>query len=217
MSIYKFLTGGRAAIYTDVGKALARVSEITRVEYLLGYYPQDGSFDGKYRRINVKVNRPGVRVSFRHGYYARETLQPYDRAEFMAYSRITAAASHPSELKDIPFTLETTPSTDPLGPPQISVQLNINAGALGLSDAGGGFHTGKVYTTVFYADSKGKLLDYVWGAAELKLSEDSYQQVMKSGLPVRVLVPYVAPRQILKIVIYDSGTGRVGSRLVKMR
>ncbi|MBZ5495791.1 MAG: hypothetical protein LAP85_05270 [Acidobacteriia bacterium] len=56
-------TGGRSAVYEDIGKALARTEGATRVEYLLGYYPRDDNWDGKYRHIEVKVDRPGVKVS----------------------------------------------------------------------------------------------------------------------------------------------------------
>lgn len=88
------LTGGRAAVYRDIGEALDRVNETTRAEYLLGYYPQDEAWDGQYRQIDVKVNRPGLKVSFRHGYYARDTLQPYDLLQFLAYNRMQSAGAY---------------------------------------------------------------------------------------------------------------------------
>ncbi len=216
LSFVSQLTGGRAAIYQDVGKALTRLNETTRVEYLLGYYPQDEKWDGKYRRINVKVNRPNVRVSFRQGYYAQETLQPYNREEFLAYSRITAAATYNSDLADLPFTIGTTQGLDPLGPPQIRVDLLIDAERVGLKDADG-LHTGKLYTAIFYADAKGKMIDLVWGAVDLNFTEDRRQLALKTGIPVPIMVPYKVPKQILKVVIYDTGSGRVGSKLVKMR
>ena len=33
----------------------------------------------------------------------------------------------------------------------------------------------------------------------------------------RFLVPHKAPKQILKAIIYNAGSGRVGSKLTKMR
>ncbi len=38
--------------------------------YMLGYTPSNDVFDGKFRKIDVKVNRPGVTVSARRGYFA---------------------------------------------------------------------------------------------------------------------------------------------------
>jgi VWFA-related protein len=209
-------TGGRAAINQDIGKALTWVNETTRFEYLLGYYSQNENWDGKYRRITVKVNRPGVNVSYRHGYYARETLQLYNREEFLAYSRISAAAAYSRDLADIAFKISTSAGADLLGPPKIRVELQIDAGKLGFQEVDG-FHTGKLYTAVFYADDKGKVLDSVWGFLELKLPEDKYQAVMKSGITLPIMVPHKVLRQILKVVICDSGSGLVGSKVTKMR
>jgi Ca-activated chloride channel family protein len=52
----------------------ATLSREIRNQYLLGYYPANGAEDGKYRRVRVKVDLPGVapnlRVYYRQGYYA---------------------------------------------------------------------------------------------------------------------------------------------------
>ena len=39
-------------------------------QYVLGYTPPDSRADGRYRKIKVKVARPALRASWRHGYYA---------------------------------------------------------------------------------------------------------------------------------------------------
>jgi hypothetical protein len=61
----------------------------------------------------VRVNRPGAKVSSRHGYYARDTLKPYNREEFLAYSRIAAVGGYESEIADLPMEV-TTAKTLPL-------------------------------------------------------------------------------------------------------
>src|SRR5437016_1043634 len=38
--------------------------------YSLAYYPQNREWNGKFRDIEVKVNRPGARLQYRRGYYA---------------------------------------------------------------------------------------------------------------------------------------------------
>ncbi|MGA2261733.1 MAG: VWA domain-containing protein [Acidobacteriota bacterium] len=79
------LTGGQAGIYQDVGKTLASVNEATRMRCLLGYYPKDDNWSGRYRQISVRVKRPGVKVTFRRGYFASDTqfelIQPQVRDE----------------------------------------------------------------------------------------------------------------------------------------
>lgn len=210
------LTGGRASIYQDVGKALTTVNETTRFEYLLGYYPQNENWDGKYRRITVKVNRPGVNVSYRRGYYARETLQPYNRELFLAYSRISAAAAYARDISDVAFTVNVARSPDLLGPPELKVDLRIDASKLGLKESGG-IRTGRLYTYIFCADAKGKAFDSVSGVFEMKMPANEYEQALKSGVSFPVLVPYKYSNQMLKVVLFDAGSGRVGSKVTRMR
>jgi len=41
--------------------------------YELTYYPTDKNWHGEFRRILVKTTRPGVQLSHRQGYFARES------------------------------------------------------------------------------------------------------------------------------------------------
>jgi VWFA-related protein len=65
-------TGGKAFLDSnDFGKVFKSVQDDTSMYYLLGYHSTNTARDGKYRRITVKVNRPGVKIDFRRGYYAQ--------------------------------------------------------------------------------------------------------------------------------------------------
>jgi hypothetical protein len=64
-------TGGRAFINTN--EFTSRIDQMFRETgsfYLLGYRSQDQRADGRFRRLQVRVNRPGVTVRARSGYYA---------------------------------------------------------------------------------------------------------------------------------------------------
>ena len=75
-------TGGSAIVGTNnLGELLEDLMTRTSAFYLASYSSTNGALDGKYRRITVKVNRPGVEVRARHGYVAtrpddRRTLAP---------------------------------------------------------------------------------------------------------------------------------------------
>ena len=56
----------------NIGRALETVAADANTYYVLAYRPTDQSFDGKFRMIDVRVNRPGVRVRARRGYLALE-------------------------------------------------------------------------------------------------------------------------------------------------
>jgi len=64
-------TGGRAFLDSnDFGKVFTGVQQDTSLYYLLGYHSTNPTRDGRFRRITVRVNRPGVKIDFRRGYYA---------------------------------------------------------------------------------------------------------------------------------------------------
>jgi VWFA-related protein len=64
-------TGGLLITNTnDVRAGIARAVGDLRGYYEIAYSPSNREFDGKFRRIALKVNRPGVTVQTRSGYFA---------------------------------------------------------------------------------------------------------------------------------------------------
>lgn len=64
-------TGGRAIVNTNnPDSGIRQVFADASAYYLIGYTPTRTVSDGKFHRINVRVRRPGVRVTARRGYWA---------------------------------------------------------------------------------------------------------------------------------------------------
>ncbi|HEY0872531.1 MAG TPA: VWA domain-containing protein, partial [Vicinamibacterales bacterium] len=63
------------------GAALDQIADQTQDYYLLGFTPSEQALAsrGKYRRVDVKVTRPGARVSARTGYAVSPEQTPTDR------------------------------------------------------------------------------------------------------------------------------------------
>lgn len=67
-------TGGklfRARALDDLSPVYPQVAEELRSVYSLSYSPQNQDFNGAWRKITVRVKKPGVKVRTRPGYYAR--------------------------------------------------------------------------------------------------------------------------------------------------
>jgi VWFA-related protein len=54
----------------DAREAFRRVAEDMRFHYFLSYTPANAAFDGRFRKVEVKVRRPGAEVQARKGYFA---------------------------------------------------------------------------------------------------------------------------------------------------
>src|SRR5581483_8761204 len=69
-------TGGRAFLDSnDFGRVFTDVQQDTASYYILGYRSNNPARDGKFRKITVRVNRPGIKITARRGYYAPADFQ----------------------------------------------------------------------------------------------------------------------------------------------
>jgi VWFA-related protein len=64
-------TGGKAFFDSnDFAPAFAQVQRDTSAYYAIGFHSSNSARDGKYRKLTIKVNRPGMKIEYRPGYYA---------------------------------------------------------------------------------------------------------------------------------------------------
>jgi VWFA-related protein len=64
-------TGGTAFFDSnDFAPAFAKVQNDMSAYYAIGFHSNNPARDGKYRKLSVKINKPGVKLEYRPGYYA---------------------------------------------------------------------------------------------------------------------------------------------------
>ena len=64
-------TGGRVFLNrNDLAIGMKNSLEDGSVYYTLEYYPDNKQWDGQFRAIKVSVERPGIKLRYREGYYA---------------------------------------------------------------------------------------------------------------------------------------------------
>jgi VWFA-related protein len=69
---YTLATGGTLdseGSTNGIEKSYAKIAEEARNQYTLGYYSHQPFIDGKFRKIEVRVDRPGLEVIAKTGYY----------------------------------------------------------------------------------------------------------------------------------------------------
>jgi hypothetical protein len=108
-------TGGRAIVNTnDFEPGIEAIYRENNSYYLLGYRPRNPRQDGTYRRIDVRVNRPGVDVRSRTGYYAEDAKKAAERAaKSGAPSQVATALSHILPTPDLPMEVTLAPFAQP--------------------------------------------------------------------------------------------------------
>jgi VWFA-related protein len=69
-------TGGKAFFDSnDFAPAFAQVQRDTSAYYAVGFHSTNPARDGKYRKLTFKINKPGIKLEFRPGYYAPADFQ----------------------------------------------------------------------------------------------------------------------------------------------
>jgi VWFA-related protein len=70
-------TGGLAILdRNEFGPGVAQIFRENGSYYLIGYESSNVKTDGKFRRIDVRINRPGLTVRARRGYYGARSSRP---------------------------------------------------------------------------------------------------------------------------------------------
>ncbi len=142
--------------------------------------------------------------------------RPADMEEALAQNAIFTARNYNMDLDDILFDVSAAEERDAKGRPQVKIGLQINAANV-LFKIADDRHVGRLRITVFYADSKGKSLGADWKIMDLRLTEQTYQQMLRRGIPYSTTIPLKIPGQRIKVVVYDPGSVRLGSRLAQIK
>ncbi|RPI18580.1 MAG: VWA domain-containing protein, partial [Acidobacteria bacterium] len=172
------LTGGQAFTRTDIGEAFRSIGEATRLVYMLAYRPANTNFDGRFRHIQVSVRQRGLRVFARRGYYARPTVQAYDRIRFMTYLRTAAAAQYPERVHDIPLDADIDKKRIGDGRIEVAVKVKIKVRD-SFFEPKDEMMAGYLAVNYFIINEDGEMKAEAWNTLNVKVGKDKYQEALQ--------------------------------------
>jgi VWFA-related protein len=104
-------TGGKAYYNTNgLKQALAAIVNNGSNYYTLAYATTNQKWEGQFRHIKVKVDRPGMRVQYRQGYYAVDRAKQEER--LLAAMQKRRASGHDPLADDEPDANDTQQPAD---------------------------------------------------------------------------------------------------------
>ena len=210
------LTGGQMTTARTGDAFFKGLDDTTRAQYLLGYSPSNTSWNGKYRRIQVRVNRKGAQVLYRHGYAGRRESAPMDRQRYLAYTRIASAANLPRNIDDLKLSVgEPTVAASAEGH-VLTASLRIPAGGIKLQLIDG-FHVGKVELVAFSGDRRQAVIGEMGYTLEMKLTEPNCQKFMQEGTTLDLTMRLTGEPASFKVILYDHTADLIGSVTVPLK
>jgi VWFA-related protein len=202
-------TGGRAFYNTnDINASVRRALDEAKVTYTLGYYPSHGRWDGTYRQIKVKIDRPGVTFRHRRGYFAGAAQA---HADTLRATAVRAALQNPLEATGIALTarIERVAGT----PADTKLFVRADPGSVTFERVGEEWK-GTLDLVVAQRLANGTLQKDVDRTVELKLNQERYDEVRAKGFTIDTTLTLHPDVQRLHIVVHDAPTGSTGSIVV---
>jgi hypothetical protein len=201
-------TGGQFTSLRTADAQLARIDEVTRSGYILGYVPRNPALDGKYRNVTVTVNRKGMTVVYRRGYTARAEPPPIDVREIVTRQRLRDAATTDIAQDDI--RVEATAVALTGAARRLRVELTIDPSRLTLTPSGA-TREGTIDLMILCGDAKQNVVGRLDQQMTLGLDEAHYAQVMKGGIPYTAVIPITGTATRVKVLVYDYPSDRLGA------
>jgi hypothetical protein len=200
-------TGGRAFLNNnDIAGGIRRAMDDARVTYALYYSPSHDQWDGKFREIKIKVDRPGLEARYRNGYYAIPDL-PKD-----ADTRQTALASAAtSPLASTGLSLVAKVLEKPTeASPHAALSVVMDGREISFAPNGQGQNNANVDLLLVFGDQPVPLNQQKRGV-HLSLKPEEYQTLLRGGVRVTLVVAAPVKSQRVRVVARDPASGRVGS------
>ena len=206
-------TGGFAVVNNnDTAGMFQRLVEENSSYYVLGYYPTNDRRDGRFRKIEVRVNRPGVKVSARRGYVA-----PRGRAQETklagpndASAELREAISSPVPVAGLPLAATASVFKGPDNKGAVVISITIGGRDLALVENNGTFKN-DLEISWLASDAKGKVFPGERNTVNLALKPDTVARVRTSGFRVITSMDLPPGRYQLRIAAREANTRRAGA------
>ncbi len=203
------VTGSRQQLEAGFGRVRTETSNY----YMIGYYPANEARDGKFRRIEVRVKRPGLRVIARKGYAApKGNAPPPVAVDAQAGTSPAVYEALSSALPVSGFTLSTSavPFRGPSANASVAIIVQVSGKDLTFIQNGDRFED-TVELSVVAIDKTGKTRGGERTTIEMPLSQQTQSLVAQAGLVFQMRMDLPPGQYQLRVAGRDAGSERVGS------
>jgi hypothetical protein len=206
-------TGGFAIVnQNDLNASFERIVQDNSSYYVLGYYPSNDKRDGKFRKIDVRVTRPGLRVQARNGYTAPKgrPAGTSSKAEASVPPEVRDALASPIPSTGVGLSVFAAPFSGPDSKSSVALVIEFSPVKLKFVERDGKFND-DLELHVLAVDGSGKLQDGGRTTVPLRLGEPSYRAVMANGFRVTRRLTLPPGRYQLRVAAREINGGGVGT------
>jgi VWFA-related protein len=213
-------TGGFAVLnQNDFRTGFSRILEDNSSYYVLGYYPANDKRDGRFRNVQVKVLKPGLRVRARRGYVAPTAAKKAEAAKetpARTSPELRDALDSPIPISGLTISAFAAPFKGAGKNDAIAMAIEVDGALLTFTKTPAGTFANDLEVTLFAADVNGKVKDGVRDVLNLALRPQTHELVRTGGFRIirRIQVP--PGKYQLRVGARESGGGRVGTVIIDL-
>lgn len=208
-------TGGFAIVNNNnLAKGIERALNDQSGYYLLGYQPDEESFDpSRYRfnTITVKLKRPDLRVRYRNGFFGiddKDVKEPVQTPQ----QQLVAALNSPVVLRDIDLQLTSLFANDAQTGNFMRSLVYINGKDLQFNNDGNGWEKATLDIVVLTFGENGKVVDQISRTENIRARSETLRELREKGFVSTITIPIKEPGAYqMRLVIRDASTSKIGS------
>jgi len=190
----------------DLDQGLRQLGMLPGVSYVLTFSPQNLKLDGSFHPLKVTLaNSKGLTIQARRGYYAPR--RPEDPAA-QAKEEIEQALFSKDEVNELPLSVQTQFFKVNELDAQLSVLTHVDLRLLRFRKEGErNLNNLTLVTAVF--DRDGKMVTGKEKRLELKLRDQTLEQLLRTGLTVKTSFDIKAGTYLVREVVRDAEGGQL--------
>ena len=211
-------TGGFPILNTNkIDQGVEQVLQDQMGYYLVGYVPNETTFQRglgpvRFRKLEIRVKRPGLTARTRSGFYGVPDEQLSRRPLRTPVQQMLSAVTSPFASGDIGLRLSSVFVSDKEQKPFVRSLLHIDTRDLTFNNEPDGWKKAGVEVLAVTFGDNGQIVNQTARGYEIRANGDDHKRLLESGLLYTVNVPVnKAGAYQLRIAVRDTNGRKIGS------
>jgi VWFA-related protein len=191
----------------DLHGGLQKITNRESCYYVLTYAMPSQKSDGKYHQIKLELARPGLKLSYRRGYYSPKEQLSFERRK---REDVMEALQAPGNLNEIPIGLGYNYYQADDTSYAVALLANVSIRGLHFLDEDTRYKN-LVSLIVVAFDENDHYIDGIEKTIDFNLTDASYASLLNQGLISKVEFKLPMGRYKIKAVVREGAQGKMGS------
>jgi VWFA-related protein len=204
-------TGGKALLdYNDLTRGIVQAQQSIADYYIVGYYTTNSSPDGRFRKVNIKLNgNADAKLEYREGYYANKEFAKFTTVD--KERQLEDALMLKDPITELTIAMEIDYFQLNRAEYFVPIVVKIPGHELALAKRGGADHTLIDFVGEIKDAAGGTTVTNLRDNVNIKLTDATAAELARRPIEYDAGFTLLPGKYILKFLARDDETGRIGT------